>query len=115
MFATGWAAPRRRSACRTADILALKSHNLDATIFWFRAPNFGDPAPAASPILRVIVAHRTDAASLKIGLARLLCMGLFFKNPMIPLPHFGKRLGDALTSHGLLVAPARPTLPDPPF
>ena len=61
MFATGWAAPRRRSACRTADVLALKSHNLDATIFWFRAPNFGDPAPAASPILRVIVAHRRDA------------------------------------------------------
>ena len=24
--------------------LPLKSHNLDATIFWFRAPNFGDPA-----------------------------------------------------------------------
>ena len=47
--------------------LPLRSHNLDATIFWFRAPNFGDPAPAASPILRVIVAHRTDAASLKIG------------------------------------------------
>ena len=44
MFTTGWAAPRRRSACRTADVLALKSHNLDATIFWFRAPNFGDPA-----------------------------------------------------------------------
>ena len=57
MFATGWAAPRRQSACRTADVLAFKSHNLDATIFWFRAPNFGDPAPAASPILRVIVAH----------------------------------------------------------
>ena len=67
MFATGWAAPRRQSACRTADVLAFKSHNLDATIFWFRAPNFGDPAPAASPILRVIVAHRTDAASLKIA------------------------------------------------
>ena len=44
MFTTGWAAPRRRSACRTADVLALKSHNLDATIFWFRAPNFGDAA-----------------------------------------------------------------------
>ena len=47
--------------------LPLRSHNLDATIFWFRAPNFGGPAPAASPILRVIVAHRTDAASLKIA------------------------------------------------
>ena len=44
MFTTGWAAPRRRSACQTADVLALKSHNLDATTFWFRAPNFGDPA-----------------------------------------------------------------------
>ena len=22
----------------------LKAHNLDATTFWFRAPNFGDPA-----------------------------------------------------------------------
>ena len=32
--------------------LPLRSHNLDATIFWFRAPNFGGPAPAASPILR---------------------------------------------------------------
>ena len=54
MFTTGWAAPRRRSACRTADVLALKSHNLDATIFWFRAPNFGDAAvqlSKASPIL----------------------------------------------------------------
>ena len=50
MFTTGWPAPRRRSACRTADVLALKSHNLDATIFWFRAPNFGDPAPAASGV-----------------------------------------------------------------
>jgi hypothetical protein len=49
-FTTGWPAPRRRSACRTADVLALKSHNLDATIFWFRAPNFGDPAPAASGV-----------------------------------------------------------------
>ena len=54
------------AACRTADVLALKSHNLDATIFWFRAPNFGDPTPAASPILRVIVAHRRDA---RAGLA----------------------------------------------
>src|SRR5580693_1657063 len=44
MFTTGWAAPRRRSACRTADVLALKSHNLDATTFLVRAPNFGDPA-----------------------------------------------------------------------
>ena len=44
MFTTGWAAPRRRSACQTADVLALKAHNLDATTFWFRAPNFGDPA-----------------------------------------------------------------------
>ena len=35
---------RRRSACRTADVLALKSHNLDATTFLVRAPNFGDPA-----------------------------------------------------------------------
>ena len=42
MFTTGWAAPRRRSACRTADVLALKSHNLDATTL-VRAPNFGDP------------------------------------------------------------------------
>ena len=67
MFTTGWAAPRRRSACRTADVLALKSHNLDATIFWFRAPNFGDPAPAASPILRVIVAHRRDARAGRCG------------------------------------------------
>ena len=25
MFTTGWAAPRRRSVCRTADVLALKS------------------------------------------------------------------------------------------
>ena len=25
MFTTGWAAARRRSACRTADVLALKS------------------------------------------------------------------------------------------
>ena len=30
------------------------------------APNFGDPTPAASPILRVIVAHRRDA---RAGLA----------------------------------------------
>ena len=67
MFTTGWAAPRRRSACRTADVLALKSHNLDATFFWFRAPNFGDPAPAASPILRVIVAHRRDARAGRCG------------------------------------------------
>ena len=67
MFTTEWAAPRRRSACRTADVLALKSHNLDATIFWFRAPNFGDPAPAASPILRVIVAHRRDARAGRCG------------------------------------------------
>jgi len=43
MFTTGWAAPRRRSACRTADVLALKSHNLDATNFLVRVPNFGDP------------------------------------------------------------------------
>ena len=34
MFTTGWAAARRRSACRTADVLALKAHNLDATTFW---------------------------------------------------------------------------------
>ena len=67
MFTTGGAAPRRRSACWTADVLALKSHNLDATIFWFRAPNFGDPAPAASPILRVIVAHRRDARAGRCG------------------------------------------------
>src|SRR5580704_5976584 len=33
MFTTGWAAARRRSACRTADVLALKAHNLDATTF----------------------------------------------------------------------------------
>ena len=39
MFTTGWAAPRRRSACRTADVLALKSHNLDATTL-VRAPKF---------------------------------------------------------------------------
>ena len=67
MFTTGWAAPRRRSACRTADVLALKSHNLDATIFWLRALNFGDPAPVASPILRVIVAHRRDARAGRCG------------------------------------------------
>ena len=49
-FTTGWPAPRRRSACRTADVLALKSHNLDAIIL-VRAPeNFGDPAPAASGV-----------------------------------------------------------------
>ena len=41
---TGWAAPRRLSACRTADALAPKSHNLDATIFWLRAPKFRRPA-----------------------------------------------------------------------
>ena len=32
MITTGSAA--RRSACRTADVLAFKSHNLDATTFW---------------------------------------------------------------------------------
>ena len=40
------AAPRRRSACRTADVLALKSHNLDATIFWFPRPKFRRPCPS---------------------------------------------------------------------
>ena len=43
MFTTGWAAPRRRSACQTADVLALKAHNLDATTFW--------PAPQISATL----------------------------------------------------------------
>ena len=33
----------------------------------FCAPNFGDPAPAASPILRVIVAHRRDARAGRCG------------------------------------------------
>ena len=46
MFTTGWAAARRRSACRTADVLALKAHNLDATTS-VRAPNFGDPTPSS--------------------------------------------------------------------
>ena len=55
MFTTGWAAPRRRSACWTADVLITS------------APNFGDPAPAASPILRVIVAHRRDARAGRCG------------------------------------------------
>ena len=45
MFTTGWAAPRRRSACRTADVLALKAHNLDATIFGPR-PKFRRPYPS---------------------------------------------------------------------
>ena len=49
------------------NVLALKSHNLDATIFWLRALNFGDPAPVASPILRVIVAHRRDARAGRCG------------------------------------------------
>src|SRR6476619_2301842 len=34
---------RRRSVCRTADVLALKAHNLDATTFW--------PAPQISATL----------------------------------------------------------------
>ena len=45
MFTTGWAAPRRRSACRTADVLALKSHNLDATTFW-SAPRISATLPS---------------------------------------------------------------------
>jgi len=45
MFTTGWAAPRRRSACRTADVLALKSHNLDATTFW-SAPRISATPPS---------------------------------------------------------------------
>jgi len=44
MFTTGWAAPRRRSACRTADVLALKAHNLDATTFW-SAPQISATLP----------------------------------------------------------------------
>ena len=44
MFTTGWAAPRRRSVCRTADVLALKSHNLDATTFW-SAPQISATLP----------------------------------------------------------------------
>ena len=45
MFTTGWAAPRRRSACRTADVLALKAHNLDATTFW-SAPQISATLPS---------------------------------------------------------------------
>ena len=45
MFTTGWAAPRRRSACRTADVPALKSHNLDATTFW-SAPQISATLPS---------------------------------------------------------------------
>ena len=37
--------PRRRSACRTADVLALKSHNLDATTFW-SAPQISATLPS---------------------------------------------------------------------
>jgi hypothetical protein len=48
MFTTGWAAPRRRSASRTADVLALKSHNLDATIFGSAPQNFDDSGIANS-------------------------------------------------------------------
>src|SRR4029077_18216036 len=44
MFTTGWAAPRRRSVCRTADVLALKAHNLDATTFW-SAPQISATLP----------------------------------------------------------------------
>jgi len=44
MFTTGWAAARRRSACRTADVLALKAHNLDATTFW-SAPQISATLP----------------------------------------------------------------------
>jgi len=36
-----------------------------------RAPNFGDPTPAASPILRVIVAHRRDARTRALDVALL--------------------------------------------
>ena len=36
---------RRRSACRTADVLALKSHNLDATTFW-SAPQISATLPS---------------------------------------------------------------------
>jgi hypothetical protein len=45
MFTTGWAAPRRRSVCRTADVLALKAHNLDATTFW-SAPQISATYPS---------------------------------------------------------------------
>ena len=44
MFTTGWTAPRRRSVCRTADVLALKAHNLDATTFW-SAPQISATLP----------------------------------------------------------------------
>ena len=66
MFTTGWAAPRRRSASRTADVLALKAHNLDATIFGPR-PKFRRPYPSGIANLRVIVAHRRDARAGRCG------------------------------------------------
>ena len=37
--------PRRRSTCRTADVLALKSHNLDASKLW-SAPQISATLPS---------------------------------------------------------------------
>ena len=60
MFTTGWAAPRRRSACRTADVLALKSHNLDATIFLVPRPKLRRPCPSG-------IANSASLSSLTEG------------------------------------------------
>ena len=57
MFTTGWTTPRRRSVCRTADVLALKAHNLDATTFW------SAPAPLQSDFLQHGQLHGTTHAS----------------------------------------------------
>ena len=74
MFITGWAAPRRLSACRTADALAPKSHNLDATIFWLRAPKFRRPRPAAlfnttlrGVVLQFLVFEAIEPVRLPLG------------------------------------------------
>jgi len=68
MFTTGWAAPRRRSACQTADVL---SHDLDATTFW--------SAPPTSTNSLAALAFSVDPGCLRKGWG---IMGFLKNNPV---------------------------------